>query len=699
MALGDPKMGTGPGLAILAFAAALAWATYHGGWVAAFTSLFKTASRQRARETLQAERAKVGKTIDTAKPVAERLAAVEAFYANELTPVHAGMSDVVPSQISRRSIEAGVADAASRLQGDMGSVNSGHAGVDIAFAAMKEFSGEAAMKSVAIGVENARFTRTLRDMTEGERATLRLGDMLVALGVMREADMHRVTIPIVWNDGKCGFDTDVTKADKRIAVREALKVIIAGTLGDATQAAELVQQHLRAALEGRDLTSDEKALLERYLVRGARWMTPDEGRAALCKDAASPSALRLGTFPGTSQDLLFDMRESLVTIAPPGSGKSQAHVLRNLLMLKAPAVVLDIKGEMFAGSFKWRAANVGNVQVYAPSVPQHSAHYNPLDHVRAEPGGAWEDARRLAELLVVPTTGKGGDDYFERRARDMIATAVADVSISEQGARRTMQTVLDRLYVSDPAVIAEWCDHLGGLSTQLRRQADALRGMPDKQREGVLDSARAHLEVWQSPALEALSADSTFTPESLRAKNGTLYIVVPLEDIKRLSSVLRVIIGQTVHALSREVPDASALPVTFFLDELPRLGRMDVVEEGLDVGRGYGLRFWLFAQNLGQLETAYPNADGMMANCAVRCFMNPDEKAAQWLAKHLGEREGLIDGKRKPLAEPTELTGPAFANAVVAFIRANHPARLDKVFAYADPAVADRAKTAEAASA
>lgn len=374
---------------------------------------------------------------------------------------------------------------------------------------------------------------------------------------------------------------------------------------------------------------------------------------------------------------------SLITVAPPGAGKSQAHVIRNLLHLKAPAVVLDIKGEAYATTGKWRAANVGPVYVIEPAAADRSAKFNPLDFIDRDPDAAWEQARNIADLLIIPA-GKA-DEYFEGRARDMITTALLDVALSEEGSLRTMASVLDRLYLSDSEQLSEWFDHLAGLGvSQLRRQASALKGMPEKQREGILDSARRQLEIWQSSALEKISASTTFRPEMLRKDNATLYLCVNLEDVKKYASVLRVIIGQTFSALCRGESESRTLPVTFFLDELPRLGRMDVVESGLDVGRGYGVRLWLFCQNFGQLKTAYPNAQGMISNCAARCFMNPDEDGAKWMSENLGSRHGLLDGKRKPLAEPSQLTGPEFADQIVVFSRGNPPARLIKRPAHAD---------------
>ncbi|MER9458163.1 TraM recognition domain-containing protein [Mesorhizobium sp. M0478] len=158
--------------------------------------------------------------------------------------------------------------------------------------------------------------------------------------------------------------------------------------------------------------------------------------------------------------------------------------------------------------------------------------------------------------------------------------------------------------------------------------------------------------------------------------------------------MLRVIIGQTVNQLCRAAPEADSRTVTFFLDELPRLGRMDVIEEALDIGRGFGVRLWMFCQNIGQLDNAYPNAQGMMKSCAIRAFMNPDEQTAHSLSQNLGQRESVLDGSRRPLAEASQLSGPDFANQVIVFGRSSHAARLEKCFAFADRVTAPRMKTA-----
>jgi type IV secretory pathway TraG/TraD family ATPase VirD4 len=635
----------------------------------------------------------------------EKLATIEAFHDNQLSELRfeVGEFQHLFGETSLREATLRIAqESQSNLTKDRRALNlklatQGDARGALLFGQLASLENNLRDKSQARGVADGmrRFVirRTLASMTEAERATLRMADVLMAVGQIGVNDRLLVAVPIVWNGGECAYDFEQgPEFRERSAMLEVLKQLMAASLGTSAGARETLNQAVRAALdEARGLPAEQRQIIERYLFSGNRWMSEAEGQRALARGDLSASALRIGGFPGGSGELLYDLRESLITIAPSGSGKSQAHVLRNLLYLKAPAVVLDIKGEMSAASQQWRERELGKTYTFAPREPEKSFHYNPLDDIGTDPDQAWEDARTVADLMCKPSAKTRDDAYFEGRARDLLTTALLDVALAQTGAKRNMASVLELLYTSDDEEVLAWCKRLERRkSTQLKLQASALRGMPVKQRESLLDTARRHVEIWQSPSVLKVTGDTTFNAASIRAENATVYLKVTLEDVERYASVLRVLIGQLLLKLYRIQPESDAPLVTFFLDELPRLGRLDVIEQSLDMGRGYGVRLWLFCQNLGQLQTAYPNAQGMMSNCAIRCFMNPDEDAARWLAENLGTRHGLLDGTRKPLVEAHQLTGPEFANQVVAFSRGQLPARLDKKPAFADPVCKDR---------
>lgn len=668
-----------------------------------FPGLVEALERMNAQSIADDERRKQERQAAEAKAEVRRqqakLAAIEAFHDNQLNELKFELGQF-QHLIGRTSIQEATLRIAQESQSDwkkndrslnlnLASRGEGNRAMIFGMLANLENTlrdkGDA--RGVAAGMVRFVFRRTLVSMSEAERATLRMADVLAALGRLTPDEHLRIAVPIVWNGGECAYQFDAASEFRvRAAAYEVLKQLITTSLGTASSAREHLNQAVRGALdERRGLPADQRQVVERYLFSGNRWMSEAEGQRAPARGDLSASALRIGGFPGGSSDLLYDLRESLITIAPSGSGKSQAHVLRNLLYMNAPAVVLDIKGEMSSASRAWREREVGKTYVFSPREPETSFHYNPLDDIGTDPEQAWEDARTIADLMFKPTAKNRDDAYFEGRARDLLTTALLDVALAQKGAKRTMSSVLELLYTSDDEDVIAWCNRLDRRkSPQLKLQASALRGMPVKQRESLLDTARRHVEIWASPSVLKVTGKTTFDAASIRSENATVYLKVTLEDVERFASVLRVLVGQLLLKLYRVEPESDAPIVTFFLDELPRLGRMDVIEQSLDMGRGYAVRLWLFCQNLGQLQNTYPNATGMLSNCAIRCFMNPDEDAARWLSENLSTRHGLLDGTRKPLVEAHQLTGPEFADQVVVFSRGQLPARLDKKPAYAD---------------
>jgi type IV secretion system protein VirD4 len=162
-------------------------------------------------------------------------------------------------------------------------------------------------------------------------------------------------------------------------------------------------------------------------------------------------------------------------------------------------------------------------------------------------------------------------------------------------------------------------------------------------------------------------------------------------------SLLRVFIAQHIRALtSTQVPAHGVHPILFVLDELPRLGHMPPVEEALEIGRQYGIKLWLFAQSLGQLSHAYPNAEGMIGGCAIRMFMNPSlhDETAKKVSDDIGFHDSVIDGTRVKVVEPNVLAGPDYKDLVIVMAANARAARLKKFFAYADEALNARMESA-----
>jgi type IV secretion system protein VirD4 len=88
------------------------------------------------------------------------------------------------------------------------------------------------------------------------------------------------------------------------------------------------------------------------------------------------------------------------------------------------------------------------------------------------------------------------------------------------------------------------------------------------------------------------------------------------------------------------------------LDEFPALGRLDFFETSLAFLAGYGVRAFLVAQSLHQIDRAYGTNHAILDNCHVRVAFAPnDERTAKRLSDALGtatelKRQKNLSGKR-----------------------------------------------------
>ena len=149
-----------------------------------------------------------------------------------------------------------------------------------------------------------------------------------------------------------------------------------------------MQQRVTQLLSRDDLHTDFRSMLQEF----ADQLTPT-GDGTWLKPSQVPAspfarkgdyALHVGSF-SDGTPLTYSGDGSIVTIAPPGSGKTQCNVFPNLLTWTGPAVVLDISGDIYEHTAVWREKNIGPVYKFSPLEPEASHKYNPLTFVRHDP--------------------------------------------------------------------------------------------------------------------------------------------------------------------------------------------------------------------------------------------------------------------------------------------------------------------------
>ena len=127
----------------------------------------------------------------------DRFAELEAFHANELNAIHLTVAELTPDLLQGvsfirlgRTMADKLAHLDRRAKDD-----------DMLLKAVGSVEREYLATSAERALKGAAFQRTLRDMSDPERATVRLADLLAEAGEIRHRDRLTILAPIIWNKG------------------------------------------------------------------------------------------------------------------------------------------------------------------------------------------------------------------------------------------------------------------------------------------------------------------------------------------------------------------------------------------------------------------------------------------------------------------------------------------------------------------
>jgi type IV secretion system protein VirD4 len=262
-------------------------------------------------------------------------------------------------------------------------------------------------------------------------------------------------------------------------------------------------------------------------------------------------------------------------------------------------------------------------------------------------------------------------DHWDKTAHALLTGAILHVLYAEE--EKTLAGVAS--FLADPSRsilrtlrIMLITSHLGTDESPMAHPVVAsvareLLNKPENERSGVLSTAMSFLGLYRDPIIASNTACSDWRISDLMqgARPVSLYLVVLPSDISRTRPLVRLILNQIARRLTETLPEtrgASSARLLLMLDEFPALGRLDFFETSLAFMAGYGVRAFLVAQSLHQIDRAYGANHAILDNCHVRVAFAPnDERTARRLSDTLGTTTELrhhknVSGKRLSLFLP-----------------------------------------------
>ena len=379
----------------------------------------------------------------------------------------------------------------------------------------------------------------------------------------------------------------------------------------------------------------------------ARWATRKDVKAAKLLDERGVTLGRFG-----HEDLRHDGPEHVLAFAPTRSGKGVGLVVPTLLSWTGSCLVHDIKGENWQLTAGWRAS-FSHCLLFNPT-DARSARYNPLLEVRR---GAEEvrDVQNIADILVDPEGALERRNHWEKTSHSLLVGAILHILYAEE--EKTLARVAT--FLSDPqrsfaATLRRMMatNHLGTEESPqvhpvVASAARELLNKSENERSGVLSTAMSFLGLYRDPTVAAVTGASDWRIADLveAAHPVSLYLVVPPSDISRTKPLIRLILNQVGRRLTEQLQgvgkNGEAVKgrhrLLMMLDEFPALGRLDFFETSLAFLAGYGVRAFLIAQSLNQIEKAYGEHNSILDNCHVRiAFATNDDRTAKRISDTLG---------------------------------------------------------------
>jgi type IV secretion system protein VirD4 len=356
--------------------------------------------------------------------------------------------------------------------------------------------------------------------------------------------------------------------------------------------------------------------------------------------------------------------EHVFCFAPTRSGKGVGLVIPTLLSWTGSCVVYDIKKENWAATAGWRR-KFSHCLRFEPTSPG-SVRFNPLLEIRR---GLYEvrDAQNIADILVDPEGSLERRDHWDKTAHTIFVGAILHILYAEsdksiaglvrflsdpkRNIEETLQYMLTTSHLSDgPHPVVASCAR------------EALNKSPNEL-SGVISTAMTFLGLFRDPIIAENTAVSDFHVEDLMNSDRpvSLYIVVPPSDIDRTKPLIRLILNQMGRRLTEKMSFTQNQPIAkdstdggqirkstgqavprhrmlLMLDEFPSLGRLSFFETELAYLAGYGIKCFMIAQSLNQIEKAYGQNNSILDNSHVRVTYGAlDERTAKRISDLLGQ--------------------------------------------------------------
>ncbi len=400
-----------------------------------------------------------------------------------------------------------------------------------------------------------------------------------------------------------------------------------------------------------------------------------------------------------------------LVVAPTGRGKTRGFIIPNALTFAGSIVVLDVKGEVFEATSRYRKSMGDKVFRFALGDWVHGSHcYNPLQRIYElkNPHQQYEELEQVAGMFL---QAEGNVESFLENGKSLF---VAAALLAFERGKPTIGEVYRIVASGDKnvaySIYSKEVKHRSAKATFLD-----MAGTNDKTLTSITSvMMAAGLRFWANPAIDAVTSKSEISFQNLRREGTAIYLVVGPTKVKAYKALIRLFFSDLLAALHSSEPGADEpLPVQILLDEFNRLGKMPNVADSIQTLRSYGGRLALVTQSIPALTELYGENTrlDLQANAGLKLYLTPgDEKTVTEMSESIGMTTRRVISKSKDISNGSWKSGNVSERSeevplltkdkardldegeIIIVVDAGHPIKAKALIYYEDPTFIARYK-------
>ena len=383
-----------------------------------------------------------------------------------------------------------------------------------------------------------------------------------------------------------------------------------------------------------------------YEIRSYGLLDEANGRTRRKDDYRDPTII-VGKYK--NQYLTFRGTEFVMVAAETRSSKGVGIVIPNLLTFSDSVVVLDVKGENFDLTSRYRQSCGQKVFRWAPFDPKGFTHrWNPLYKIAKSPAFVRVGRLQAIAARLYHTTDNRNKFFYEQASDLFMGLALY---LMEMTGDCTFGQVLRLATTPDKKVREHLTDlmqhepHKGvPLSGDCLGALSRVLASPDETMLNIVGTFNSGLRLFSNPIVDQATSACDFELDRVRRDLMSIYVVLPVRELAVASLLGNLFYTQWIEdnldALPGEDPTIryQCLGVG---DEFTALGRIEVLVKGNAFVAGYWLRLLTILQSKAQMAPSElygeHGARTLITNHAVLVAYPPrNQQDAKELSETLG---------------------------------------------------------------